>query len=190
MIRLPVLVFALAALCLSPVARAAEEPQATSATYGAWTLRCATPASQPATKDTKTPATPAGPQPGVKQCEIGQAIQVQGQQAPIVQIAIGRADKDDSLRLVIQVPVGAWLPAGVTLQFADKSEPVSLTYKRCLPGACLSDIDLSPNLRDAMKTGQKDAKVTFQLVAGKDVTVPMSFKGFDAAFAAMDQALK
>jgi invasion protein IalB len=169
---------------------AGEEPQATTATYGAWTLRCAAPPPAPPATDAKAAPATSSPSPGVQQCEIAQSVQVQGQQAPIVQIAVGRSEQNGPLRFVVQVPVGSWLPAGVNVQIADKGDPIALTYKRCLPGACLADTEFSAALRDTMKAQKTDGKITFQLVADKALTVPISFNGFASALEAMEQALK
>src|SRR5580700_11429028 len=71
----------------------AQAPQRTTATYEDWTVRCETPAASPAQKS----------------CEMVQTTQMQGQAAPVTQIAIGRPLKTDPLRLVIGLPVNVWL---------------------------------------------------------------------------------
>lgn len=64
-------------------------PQSTTAVFGDWGLRCVGPRE-------------GGPTQHI--CEVVQSIQVQGQAAPIAQIALGRLQKADPLRLTVVLP--------------------------------------------------------------------------------------
>src|SRR5262245_51457574 len=104
---------------------AQQLPQRTTATYGDWTVQC---------------EVKAGP-PTQKICQISQSARAQNQPNPISMIAIGRPTTGASLKLVIQVPINVWLPAGVKL-VPNASEPgMDFVYKRCIPAACFTDID-------------------------------------------------
>src|SRR3977135_2558776 len=89
-------------LLLSAAAAAQPAPQRTSATYEDWTVQC---------------ELNAGP-PAQKLCEVVQVGQAQGQ--TVSRVAIGRVTKSEPFKIVVQLPVNLWLPAGVKIQLDDK----------------------------------------------------------------------
>jgi invasion protein IalB len=93
-----------------PPAAAPAPPQQTTATYEDWIVRCET---QP------------GPPPQ-KFCEMVQFTQVKGGGSVILQVAIGRPVKGQPVKLVIQLPIGVWLPTGIKLMTGAK-DPGLLT---------------------------------------------------------------
>ena len=142
----------------------AQMPRLTTATYDDWTVRCEM-------HDT------------VKTCEMEQSSQIQGQ--PVSQIALGRPSKSAPLRIVFQVPINVWLPAGVTLVMDDKEPGVSASFKRCIGNACFADTDLNDDAIKKLRTRTQNGKLLFKDAAQRDVTVPVSFKGFADAFDVM-----
>lgn len=154
----------------STAAVLAQTPQATTATYDNWTVRCDMTSTS-------------------KNCEIAQSAQVQGQ--AVSQIAIGRPSKTDPLRIVIQVPINVWLPAGVQLVTDKDPDLVSATFKRCLGGGCFADADLKDDVVKKLRSQTENGRLSFKDAAQKDVALPVSFKGFAAAFdAATKQMLE
>jgi invasion protein IalB len=151
-------------------------PQSTTATYDAWQLRC-----ESRTVGEKT----------TKACEIAQTVQVQGQAQPALQIAIGHPSPAEDLRIVLQLPVGVWLPFPPQLRLTEAGEPIAASFKRCLPAACFADLAYTDQLGKAF-TGDADqqAQVVFQAAEDQNIALPISFKGFAAAFAAMQQAAR
>ncbi len=143
-------------------------PEMTTATYQDWLMRCASPAGKP------------------KVCEIAQTIQMEGQAGPVAVIAIGKIAADDPLHLTIQLAAGVWLPAGVKLQYNEKSPPVALEFKRCLQG-CFAEIDIDKALEQGLRSATGPGSITFESGARKPVTFQISFKGFSAA---LDASLK
>ena len=148
------------ALTQSSAAQLAQSaaPQQTTATYEDWIVRC---------------ETLSGP-PVRKSCEMVQSTQAKGSQGVISQIAIGRVTKTDPVKLVVQLPIGIWLPSGVKLVANAKDPGLLATFKRCLPQACFADVDLS-----------NDALRHYRGATEQDATLPMSFKGFGTAFDAL-----
>lgn len=142
----------------------AQTPRLTTATYDDWTVRCE--------------MREAG-----KSCEMEQTSQVQGQ--PISQVAIGRPTKSEPLRIVFQVPINVWLPAGVTLVLDDKDPGVNATFKRCVGNGCFADTDLKDEIVKKLRTRTENGKLLFKDANQRELTVPVSFKGFGAAFDAM-----
>lgn len=146
----------------------AQAPQQTTATYDDWVVRC----------------TGAPPQ---KTCEIVQFTQVQGQAGVLTQIAIGNPKKGELLKLVIQVPIDAWLPTGVKLLTAEKDPALFATFKRCVPAACFADIELKDDAVKKFRAAAETGKLQFKDAAQKDISLPVSFKGFGAALDAMQK---
>ncbi|HML07337.1 MAG TPA: invasion associated locus B family protein [Xanthobacteraceae bacterium] len=142
----------------------AQVPRLTTATYDDWTVRCQLHAA-------------------VKSCEVEQTSQVQGQ--PVSQVAIGRPTKSDPVRIVFQVPINVWLPAGVTLVMDEKDPGISATFKRCVGNGCFADADLKDDVVKKLRARTENGKLLFKDAAQRDVTIPVSFKGFGAAFDAM-----
>jgi invasion protein IalB len=168
----------------APAPAAAAQPQATTAVYGDWTLRCVqvTVPGQPA---------PQAGQPAQtqKHCELDQSIGVAGQQQPVAQVAVGPDLTGSSLHLVAALPVGAWLPAAASLKVNADATPVPLSFKRCLPNACFADAPLTEDLRSAMTASKTPGTITFQMAEGKESTLPLSFNGFKAAYQALMSSL-
>ena len=124
-------------------AQSAPTPQLTTATYEDWIVRC---------------ESRAGPPPQ-KNCEMVQFTQVQGQAGVLTQIAIGRPNKGDPVKVVIQVPINVWLPTGVRLALNDKDKTaLNGAFKRCVPNACFADVevkdDVLKKLRASAEPGQ------------------------------------
>ena len=153
----------------APAATAADpsQPAETTATYQDWQMRCVT-------SDEKTRA-----------CEVLQKLQIQGQ-GLVATIAVGRADAKSPMILLIQVPQGVWLPAGMTLQVGENGKVVELEYKRCAQ-VCAAEAQLDAATVQSMKSSAGAGSFTFQDGAQRPVTLPVSFKGFAPA---LDASLK
>jgi invasion protein IalB len=155
---------AAATLLASSGSTLAQVPSLTTAAYGDWTVRCEM-------HDT------------AKVCEMEQSSQVQGQ--PVSQIALGRSGKSAPLRIVFQVPINVWLPAGVTLVTNDKEPGISATFKRCIGNGCFADTDLSDDAAKRLHARTENGKLLFKDASQRDVAIPVSFKGFADAFDVM-----
>lgn len=146
-----------------------SSPQRTTATYDDWTVRC----------ETRT-----GP-PVVKACEMVQAVTAQGQANPIAQVAIGRATAKDPFRVVFQLPVNVWIPAGVRLVYDTKVAPIPAGFKWCAPAGCFADLDLNAELIKRMRALSVQGRFEFKDAGQRDVAIPVSFKGFGTAYDAL-----
>lgn len=152
----------------SPAAPAdPAQPAATTATYQDWLMRCVSQTDKSRT------------------CEVVQNLQVQGQ-GVVASIAVGRTDPKAAMSLVIQLPQGVWLPAGVKFQTGEKAKPLQLEYKRCTQ-ACVAEVQLDAATVQAMKSGVEQGSFSFEDGAHRPVTLPVSLKGFGPA---LDASLK
>jgi invasion protein IalB len=146
-------------------------PQQTTATYEDWIVRC---------------ETHAGP-PQQKFCEMVQFTQVKGGQGVVSQIAIGRPVKGQPIKLVIQLPIGVWLPTGIKLMAGAKDAGLPTTFKRCLPQACFTDAEINADMIKKFRTTTEAGQIQFKDGNQKDVSLPVSFKGFGTAYDALQK---
>jgi invasion protein IalB len=140
-----------------------DEPAATTASFGDWVMRCE--------------RTGEGDK-AVRVCEAGQTIQVQGQAAPIAQIGIGRLTAGEPLRITIVLPPNIALPSNVRVVADEKDESgIELAWRRCLPGGCVADAKLEPETIKYWRGRSAAGKLSFKDAAGRDLTIPFSFRG-------------
>jgi invasion protein IalB len=151
-------------------AASAQTPQQTTATYEDWIVRC---------------ETQAGPPP-VKICEMVQYTQVQGQ-GVISQVAVGRPVKGQPVKIVVQVPIGVWLPTGVKLAAGSPDAGTSAVFKRCLAAGCFADVEVKEDTIRKFRSMSEAGRLQFKDGNMKDVSLPVSFKGFGAAFDALQK---
>jgi len=82
--------------------------------------------------------------------------------------------------MTIRVPVGLYLPAGVSMQIDDaKSEPVPL--QTCDLQGCFAQTTLNPSTIAALKGGKK-LSITFQNMAKANVVLPFPLGNFADAY--------
>jgi invasion protein IalB len=161
----------LAAVLVIGMIGAGAAQEHTTATYEAWVLEC----------DVQT-----GP-PVQKTCDIAQTqvAQVQGRNSPVSHVAIRRPVKGQPVRLELQVPVNISFTANVRIQTSDSDPGVAGPFARCLPAGCFADLDLRDDVIKKFRAANENGKMTFRSAAGQDVSIPVSFKGFGAAFDAL-----
>ena len=82
--------------------------------------------------------------------------------------------------MMIRVPVGLFLPAGIGLQI-DERPPLQLTVQTCDLKGCYAGMQIPQDLLGAMKAGSKLA-VTFQNLTRQSITVPMTLTQFAEAY--------
>lgn len=162
-----ILLAAATAMLLPSLPAAAQDstlaPQATTATYRDWTVRC-----------DHLPETPPR-----RVCEVVQAVRANDGQAVLAQIVIGQPAPDQPTKLIVQLPAGVWLPANVTLT-APSGESATATFTRCMQ-LCVADADIAQPIVDALKAATEPAKLTFQDGSRRPIELPISLNGFTAA---------
>lgn len=146
-------------------------PQATTATYRDWTLRCDHLAEDPPRQV----------------CEVAQAVRAADDQAVLAQVVLGKLSPDDAIRLIVQLPAGVWLPANVTLTVST-GESTAAIYTRC-QHLCIADTDTDRTFIEALKHARDPATLTFQDANRRTIELPVSLDGFTSAIIQMDQAV-
>ncbi|WP_245454293.1 invasion associated locus B family protein [Aquabacter cavernae] len=148
-----------------------EGPTRTSATYDDWVVRCER-------------GEGTG---GAKVCEVAQTLQIgNAQQGLTAQVVFGKLKSDAPLRLVLQLPVGVWLPAGAQLTVGDNGKPIPVAFKFCIR-ACIADVDLTPQQASAISSATGAGSLVFQDRNQSTITLPISLKGLSAALSARDK---
>lgn len=159
-----------AALGLPTLAQDGDsQPQATTATYRDWTLRC--------------DHLPENPPREV--CEVVQAVRAQDGKAFLAQILIGRPAPGQPVRLIVQLPAGVFLPANAVLT-APSGETVTAIYTGCLQ-VCVADVAVDPAFVKALKIAKEPARLVFRDGNRRPIELPISLDGFSAAFSRADE---
>jgi invasion protein IalB len=153
-----------------PPAPVPTEPNTTIASYGDWVLRC-----QRIDRAGKA----------ARVCEVAETIQVEGQANPIAQLAIGRMAPGDPLRATAVLPTAVSFPSNVRISEAKNGAPLSLEWRRCLPGGCFADSPVKDDLLARWRAQTDAGQLTFKDAAGRDQSLPLSFRGLAQALDAL-----
>jgi invasion protein IalB len=154
--------FALLVCALTPLPAAAQ--QSTTATYEDWVVRCSTQGTPPQ-----------------KHCDMEQLTQMQGQTSPTSRLVVTYV-KGQPLKLTAQLPVNILLATSLKIQMSDNDPGVSAPFQRCVPAGCFSTLDIKDDLVRKFREAKTPGKMSFKDAAGRDVALPVSFKGFGQAF--------
>jgi invasion protein IalB len=146
-----------------------ESPQRTTATYDDWILQCQ---MQPGS-------------PPQKICEMAQVTQVEGRNIPFSRVALARPAKDQPVKLIVQVPVNVSFNANVRVQTSESDSGLAAPFARCVPSGCFAEIEVGEDALKKLRAATGAGKLSFADAAGRNVSVPLSFKGFSQAFEAL-----
>ena len=148
-----------------------SDPQTQTATYGDWTLRCQRSADTAGAK---------------RSCEIIQSVTVKGQTSPLAQIAVGRINAGDPLRMTVVTPNDISFPSSVLVAMDDKdTQPTELAWTRCLPAGCFATGTPNAEALKRWRSSADTGRVVLKSGAGQDVAIPISFRGLAQAMDAL-----
>ena len=118
---------------------------------------------------------------GSKICELGQTVTPPGASPEDpVGIPIGIV-RGTNLRITIGLPNGTWLPSGAKIIAADNTTLVSATFKFCNPYTCFAESELFDADIKSLRMQRDPGKLVYKTAAGPDISVPVSFNGFNEA---------
>jgi invasion protein IalB len=148
-----------------------EAPQRTTASYDDWVVQCDTQAGSP-------------PQ---KICDMAQVTQVnaQGHSTPFSRVAVAHPVKGQPVRLVVQVPVNVSFATTVRIQTGDSDPGIAAPFARCLPAGCFAEFDIKDDVLKKLRAASGAGKLSFPDSNGHEVSVPLSFNGFNQAYDAL-----
>jgi invasion protein IalB len=141
-----------------------NDPQLTTATFGDWVERCQRVA--------------AG-----KVCEVALTVTANGQNAPLAELALGRARKADPLRFTLVLPVNVGFPSAPKITL-DGGETLELVWRQCVPAGCFADASLSGEQLSALRES-KSAKADSKAAGGQAFNFAVSLRGLPQALDAM-----
>jgi len=154
----------LAGFAALPGSAQAQNAEPTSEVIKDWTLRCAHPQGVPE-----------------EQCILVQDVTNPSTQQPIMQVAVGYWGPEHNRGLVITLPLGVTLPAGIELQI-DGQTRSRAPYVTCPPNGCQAHVLLDDPLLTQMKAGTRGT-VNFSDPRGRPEQINFSLSGFTAGFA-------
>ena len=129
--------------------------------HDSWRVRCNTPTGAPAA------------------CQIFQNIIVKESGQPVLKIAIGFSEDGKTAVGIVVLPLGIFLPSGLTLQ-VDEGQVYEMAIEICGKNGCRVRFSFNDNLLNLFRRGNV-ARVTFFGGDRKPIRVPVSLKGFTAA---------
>lgn len=151
---------------LSTSAFAAENSQSVEKTWGDWSKICA-----PSETEERV-------------CQIVQSANQNESGQLVFQTAVGYVTDNELPIMYLTAPLGIFLPRGISVVIGE-NDPVTATVQRCDGNGCIGLLALEQDFVDAMKKGT-EAQLVFGASAQQNVTVPLSLKGFTAAFNALE----
>jgi invasion protein IalB len=105
----------------------------------------------------------------------------------VQEVETENAEKETEAMLwvVVGVPLNTLISGGVELQ-VDAGDPMAVSLHHCRATGCIAMLPLDSDIRAAFEAGLK-ARVTFHLLNGQGVGVPISLMGFNAGLAALEK---
>ena len=113
-------------------------------------------------------------------CSVEQSIVETKSRQLLMQIVVRVPPDTRKPVLTIQLPLGLFLPAGVTLKF-DENKPERFDVQTCDQKGCYLQMPVSNEMLQEMAKG-KQLSVSFQNLSKQDIGVPVSLNGFMVAY--------
>ena len=95
----------------------------------------------------------------------------------IVSAALREVQGNPKKHLMVMVPLGVALPAGLQIKIDEDKEPTKLTYTICHPGGCTAEVEATDEIVNKLKNG-KQLMVAAMNVAAKPIFLPVPLTGF------------
>jgi invasion protein IalB len=114
------------------------------------------------------------------ECYVEQTVVLTGSGRLLVSVSIRVPANTHQPLMIIQVPLGLYLPAGLGLQIDNDKLP-SLAIETCDLKGCFAGTSVSKQMLGAMQTG-KLFKITLQSVSKEKIEVPLPLTNFAQAY--------
>jgi invasion protein IalB len=147
-------------------------------------------------KATQSPPTQAAPsQPSPSQawvvvcgnsqkgldCRAGRSLRLDNRGQALLNVAVRVSADTKKPVMLLQLPLGLYLPAGVSLQIG-KDAPKALPFQSCEMSGCLAEHPVTEAEIAAMLKGA-DLTISAQTASKQPLTMKVSVAGFPAAYA-------
>lgn len=94
-----------------------------------------------------------------------------------------RKDKSDGALLRVLAPAGVFLPNGLAMEIDGKAKG-RIGFLRCLPNGCIAQAELTKDLLSSLQSGGAANFIIYE-APGRGLSIPVSLKGFTAAYKAL-----
>ena len=170
----------------------AQQPQQKQAKPAAAAKSSATPAASGATAQAGSADNSSSPQPvrtsrcssdsrkSALLCEIEQSLFITKTGQLVASVNIKLPPDTRLPVMMIQLPVGLFLPGGVNLQI-DEGKSQALVIQTCDLKGCYAATTVSPELLGALKSGKR-LSVTFQNLNKENVNLAFVLSGFAESY--------
>jgi invasion protein IalB len=158
-----------------PAPAVGSQPETTTATFGAWTLRC---------------ERRADVDKGQKLCEVEESVVPKDQQNPIAHIGIVHPLNAErgALRINVIFPPNIFIPTAPGIRAKDGDPGVALVWQRCFSGGCFAEAAIPPAEVKAWRAVEADTgRITFTEAVGRNLAVQFSLRGFAQALDALEK---
>ena len=118
--------------------------------------------------------------PGLE-CRAGQSLFLRQTRQRVLSVAVRMPADTKKPVLLLQLPLGVYLPAGATLQIG-KLEAQTLPYTSCDQGGCIAEYAVTDAELGAIAKGA-DLTISAQTVQQKPFTLTVPSLGFAVAYA-------
>lgn len=90
------------------------------------------------------------------------------------------------MKMTVLLPNNIALPSSVRLLAEEnEAQAIELPWRRCIPGACVADLDLQPAAMTRLRARTEPARLMFRDANGRDVALPLSLRGLAQALDAL-----
>ena len=113
-------------------------------------------------------------------CRLSQTLVVQQTGQRLLAVVVRRPSKAELPALMINLPHGLFLPAGVTLQL-DTAKPETLPVQTCDAQGCYAGTTVTTDMLAALQKSQQ-LSVVVQDLKKQPITVTITMAGFAAAY--------
>jgi invasion protein IalB len=159
----------LAALTTVLAVGGAHAQQSTSATYDSWIMQCQLDAA-------------SSPH---KTCGISQVSYIKENSTPFSRLLVGKPASGKPVVITAQVPVNVMVRTPLTLKLDDADPGVAAPIDKCVPAGCFADFEIKDDYLKKLRAADGNGRLGFKNASGRDVSAPVSFKGFHAALEAL-----
>jgi invasion protein IalB len=114
-------------------------------------------------------------------CRAGRSLRLDNRGQAVLNVAVQVPADTKKPVMLLQLPLGLYLPAGVSLQIG-KDAPKTLPFQSCDTSGCLAEYPVTGAEIAAMLKGS-DLTISAQTASKQPLTVNVSVAGFPAAYA-------
>ena len=117
------------------------------------------------------------------ECRMSQTVVLKGSGQVLTNVTFRVPADTKTPEMIVQLPLGVFLSPGASFQI-DTNPAQRLNYRACDRNGCFAITPVTPETLAVLKKG-KQIKISFQNLAEKPITVPLSLDGFGEAYEKM-----